>query len=255
MSIWPRVLWAGTKTDRVGGKHRGPSGDLCFQISFRIVWVTFPVCTSSCTCIFSQTSFTFSFLFLQKLTDVVTHLWKCFLFSSFVHPCSILGPIFFQVNSQGHAAISSCWGCSLRGAWMIKGAAPLLSINRIYCSLVINDAGLQQRWLLCTWLGCLGEGLGPLHLQQFFSVYFRFGDKKVKNCLATSSIWFLSPLLRTLLVWPEKPGIVPKAIKKNVTGRMKILSCALKTSFHLIRMSPSCQTWLVPVCFSLPPPH
>lgn len=34
---------------------------------------------------------------------------------------------------------------------------------------------------------------------------------------------------------------------------MRILSCALKTSFLLMRMSSSCQTWLVPLLFF--PPH
>lgn len=49
MTTWPCVLWAGAKRDRGGGKHWGKNGDLRFQIRFRTVWLTFPVCTSRCT--------------------------------------------------------------------------------------------------------------------------------------------------------------------------------------------------------------
>lgn len=212
MTTWPCVLWAGAKRDGGGKKHRGTSRDLSVQISFRTVWVTFPVCTSSCTHThFQSNKLHFFFFFRNSLMSWHT-FWKCFFsFLSFRmnHSCSILRAIFFQVNAQGHAAISSCWGCSSGGAWMI-----LLSLNRIYYFLFIIDGELQQRWLLCTRLGCLVRGFVAFTFPAILSPNLKYIDKNVKSCLATSSIWFLSPLLCTPLVWPKKAGIVPTAIKK-----------------------------------------
>lgn len=57
------------------------------------------------------------------------------------------------------------------------------------------------------------------------------GNQTCEELLGSFS--HLVPLLPSPLVWPEEAAIVPKAIK-SVTGRMKIPSCALKTSFHLV---------------------
>lgn len=134
LTTWPSVLWAGARRDGGREKYGGVGREESFQISFITVWVTFPVCTSSCT----QTHF---------LSNMLCHfffLWNSlmlwFIFEN--------APFSFVLDeSLLFCAYSLIFPgkCSVRDTlFSYHTAGVLLSVNRIYYVLFINDAGLLR---------------------------------------------------------------------------------------------------------------